>query len=281
MTLVSFKARATEPGSAMLIAAIAAMLLAATAALLISEARSARAASGETARLLRAEFTADKLIATAIARLDAGGDITAQGMLFSDDDGAFVGRQDASGLLDVNTAAPEDLAALFSAFGADAELASRLAARIGDWTDADDLTRHGGAEREAYERAGSMAPANHAFQTETEIALVLGMPAHVARCASPYLTVYSGAPRPAGDLAPARLRSLLGLEADTTNDGGAPFGRVIALQASAPISHRAALRRTLWIRLTGNPDTGFLVHRAALELAAREEAQTSCEVSDD
>ena len=57
---------------------------------------------------------------------------------------------------------------------------------------------------------------------------------------------------------------------------GAPLGRVIALTAEAPLSDHAVLRRTLWLRLTGDPSRPVMVHRAEQGLAPRAAPETPC-----
>jgi general secretion pathway protein K len=262
-------AHATEPASALLMATLAATLLATAAGLMLIETRAARGASGESYRLARAGLEADRLLALATTRLDAGDPMPWQGVLFGDEASGRVLRQDAAGLVDVNAAPPERLAALFEALGVDRERAQALGDRIGDWRDEDNLTRLHGAEAAEYEQAQAAGPANRPFETEGELSRVLGMTPELLACALPLLTTYSGQAEIDAAAAPPRLAALLGLAPDQRLAAGAPLGRVIALTAEAPLSEHAFLRRTLWLRLTGDPSRPVLVHRAQEELAPR------------
>lgn len=265
-----------KPASALVMAALAASLMASAAAFLLIETRTARAASGENHRLARAQLEAERALAIAIVRLDAGEALPAQGRLFSVSDAVAVERQDATGLIDVNAAPPARLAALFIELGADVERATALAEAIADWRDADDLVRVNGAERERYEDAGLPPPANRAFITEGEISAVIGMDRALLACALPFLTTYSGQ----GDIdqaaAPPSLRGLGEAPAPQYAAPGAPLGRVIALRAYSPISRHAYLRRTLWIRLTGDPERPVFIHRAEQALTPQLSVNANC-----
>jgi hypothetical protein len=269
------KERWTRPGSAMLAAALIASLLATAAALTLIETRVARAASGESYRLARAELKAEQLLAIAVARLDSGEPLPTQGMVFTDAEDGRVSRQDADGLIDVNAAGPETLAALFSALGASGP--DHIADRIADWRDEDSLRRTHGAERNEYVAAGLPPPANRPFETEGELSLVIDLNPALLACALPFLTAYSGQATPNASSAPPRLREMLALTDSGATATGAPLGRVVALSASAPLSPQADLRRTLWLRLTGDPLAPVFVHRAMQELAPRQADDRVCE----
>jgi hypothetical protein len=277
---VSFSAawRRTEPGSALLIAALAAMLLATSASAMLIETRAARLSSGEMTRLAVAHAQAEALLAEALVRLDSGVALPTEAVILTRGDGRVL-RQDAGGLLDVNAADPAHLAALMIAAGLSAEIATTLADRIADWRDEDHLRRIHGAEARDYAEAGHEGPANRPFIAETEIANVLGIDPDLATCLAPWLTTYSGSAPIDPGAAPQALRAALGLEAAPRQEA-APFGRVIALTAEAPISPHAVLRRTLWVRLTGDSHQPVLVHRAAETLAPRDGAapQLQCAI---
>jgi hypothetical protein len=272
----SSRAPSTEPASALLMAALAATLLATAAALLLLDAQAARNASAEGVRLARAQLEADAALAEAIVRLDAGELLPPQGAIISNENGARVYRQDAAGLIDVNAAEPETLARLLQSLGVTQERAAQLGAAIADWRDVDDLVRSGGAESAQYASAGLEAPANRAFETEGEIVRVLGVAPALARCALPFLTTYSGQWDVETAAAPDALRDVLGLAASEAPSSAAPLGRVIILRAEAPLSEHAVVRRTLWIRLTGDPERPLLVHRAQQDLAPHDDDPSRC-----
>lgn len=269
----------TKPASAMLMGALMAMLLATAAAMMLVEARTARAAAGEAVRLARTQLAAERLLAQAIARLDSGEALAPQGLLFSEEDGARVLRQDAAGLVDLNAASPTQLAALITALGVEADTAATLADRIIDWRDEDDARSLHGAERTDYADAGLAAPGNRAFVTEAEVRQVMGVTPALSECLLPYLTTYSGQ----SELDPAavspRLAAMLNLARAPPAAQGAPLGRVIALTAEAPLSTHALIRRTLWLRLTGDPEAPLLIHRATQDFAARDAAAPACDLA--
>lgn len=270
MPRVSFKAvwRRTESGSALLIAALAAMLLATSAALMLIETRSARLSAGETVRYAQARAQIEALLAEAMVRLDNGAPLPNQGLILTRGDGQ-VRRQDAGGLLDINAAEPPQLAQLIIAAGVPPDRAAILANRIADWRDEDNLRRVQGAEAPDYADAGLPTLGNRAFVAETEIIAVLGLDATLAACLTPSLTTYSGAPSLDPSAAPPMLRQALGLAPGAASKG-APLGRVIMLSAEAPISKHTVLRRSLWIRLTGDAQRPVFIHRAAEDLAPRD-----------
>jgi general secretion pathway protein K len=276
VTRGSLHVRWTEAGSAMAVAALTAALLATTAGLLLIETRTARAASGESTRFAVAEHEAERLLALAVVRLDSGERLPAQGVLFTTEEGARVLRQDASGLVDANAASPERLAALLVGVGASTERAAELADRIADWRDEDNLRRVNGAESADYVQGGLSPPGNRRFETEGELSAVMGMTPELLRCVLPYLTTYSGQAEIDAAAAPPQLAALLGLQPAERAQAEAPLGRVVALIAEAPISNEAAIRRTLWLRLTGDPAGPVLTHRAQQELAPRETTTHPC-----
>lgn len=264
----------TKSASAMLMATLAASLLAAAAAVLVIDASSARASASEGINLIRAEHRARGLLELAIVRLDDEEGATAQGILFEEGDGARVVRQDVSGLVDVNAAAPELLARLFIGAGAAPEDAVTLADRIADWRDEDSLRRLHGAEAADYVRATLPPPRNRPFETEGELAFVLGMPPDLIDCLSPYLTTYSGLASVNLAHASPQLAGLLHVSTDPPTT--TPPGSVVILRAEAPISEHAVLRRSIWLRLTKDPNRPFLIHRAAQQLAPADEAPMRC-----
>lgn len=272
----SSNAPLTRPASALVMAALAASLMASAAAFLLIEARTARAASGESYRLARAEREADRALAIAMVRLDAGEALPRQGELLSLPSGARVLRQDAAGLLDLNAAPPETLAQLFQSLGESRERAVALGDAIADWRDADDLVRPHGGERDLYVNAGLAPPGNRPFETEGELSAVIGVSPALLDCALPFLTTYSGQAEIDTAAAPSELRVLLDAQAPPQAAVGAPLARVIALTAEAPLSAHAHLARTIWIRLTGDPAQPLFIHRAAQSFAGDETARATC-----
>lgn len=257
----------TRPASALVMAALAASLMASAAAFLLIEARTARAASGESYRLARAEREAERALAIAIVKLDAGETLASQGEILLLPSGARVLRQDAAGLVDINAASPETLALLFRTLGESRERAVALGDTIADWRDVDDLVRPHGGERDLYIHAGLAPPGNRPFETEGELSTALGVSPALLDCALPFLTTYSGQSEVEAGAAPPQLRALFAANAPTQASVGAPLGRVIALRAEAPLSDHASLTRTIWVRLTGDPARPLFIHRAEQSFA--------------
>jgi len=272
----SSNARSTKPASALVMAALAASLMASAAAFLLIEARTARAASGESYRLARAEREAERALAIAMVRLDAGEALPGQGEILVLPGGARVLRQDAAGLVDINAASPEMLARLFQGLGESRERSVALGDAIADWRDEDDLVRPHGGERDLYIEAGLSPPGNRPFETEGELSAVVGVTADLLECALPFLTTYSGQAEIDATAAPTELRVLLDAQAPSQATVSAPLGRVIALRAEAPLSAHAHLARTAWVRLTGDPARPLFIHRAAQTFAGADATRAAC-----
>ncbi len=105
---------------------------------------------------------------------------------------------DETGKVDLNLAPPELLVGLMLAVGFDPIKADRLSAAILDWRDPDDLLSSGsGAEDPQYEDAERPYGAkDRPFETVTELQQVLGFDADSYRALAPYVTVFTGLPRP-------------------------------------------------------------------------------------
>ena len=112
--------------------------------------------------------------------------------------------QDVGAALHLNRASEDELRRLLTALRVDAGLADRLAQRILDWRDADDLHRARGAEKPAYLEARALdLPRNGPFQALGELRSVLGMTPEVYERVRPHLTLLGSgqvnlgtAPRP-------------------------------------------------------------------------------------
>lgn len=161
--------------------------------------------------------------------------------------------------LDVNRAEPAQFAALLRAAGAADAEATGLADAIADWRDPDDFRRESGAEQAEYAAAGRPdQPPNRPFADVTEIAGVLGMPADVAACILPDLTVHGGGGSLRLDEASPLMRRAMGLSPATAGalpDAEDRFmaGDVIAVEARIASEDGGDRHARRWIlRLTGN-----------------------------
>ncbi len=101
-----------------------------------------------------------------------------------------------AGKVSLNAAPGELIGSLLRAAGIDDDRAAALVDAILDWRDPDDLRRVNGAEQDDYRAAGSSyLPRNNPFQSNDEVALVLGMqPDYFARIEDA-VTAYSGSSR--------------------------------------------------------------------------------------
>ena len=136
-----------------------------------------------SAEIAMASTRSDVLLLLAATRATTFGLSGASGPLYVDNR-VYTGRgstlvriQDARGLIDLNRSSDEVLERLFTVCGAPVDQAASLVARLRDYTDADDLIRLNGAERDAYAAAGKPAPRNAPLQEAYELWQVLGMAA--------------------------------------------------------------------------------------------------------
>ena len=186
--------------------------------------------------------------------------------------------QREAGRIDLNTANPDLLTALFAANGWRESDASSMAARIVDWRDPDDETSPGGAESKEYQAAHlSYGPHNGLFESVDELRQVLGSE-RISGELYDSLTVFSHAPGAVESAAtPAVLKALAWADQrqlgghrwlnDQSNGArptvGAPTpaalsGEVLRLRACMhhPTTERC---RVVVVRLTGNARKPFQV----------------------
>ncbi len=157
---------------------------------------------------------------------------------------------DVHARINLNTAEEPILRNFFSrGLGLDAALADRITQAILDWTDADDIPRVGGAERDAYLREGrAILPPNRFFTSVDELRHVLGVTPEIFEAARPWLTVIRAGSRINVNSAPAPvLRALPGVSEATADEilrlreGGHLPRNVAQLLALLPPSMAAAI----------------------------------------
>jgi general secretion pathway protein K len=165
---------------------------------------------------VEAKALADAGIYRAIATLvdpDRTGRWRGDGRVYSFELGEGIVRvslQDEAGKIDLNTARPTLLEALFASAGLTAEDAQALAASVEDWRDADELRRPNGAEEPEYRAAGKpYGPGNRPFETIEEFQLVLGVSAVLYDQVADRLTVLSGQPGIDPQIAPRSVLSII------------------------------------------------------------------------
>jgi general secretion pathway protein K len=95
--------------------------------------------------------------------------------------------------IDLNTADPALIAALFRAHGISQEMAARYSAELADWREKGAIARPHGAKAAEYLAAGRhYVPPNHGLEWISELALILHGNADLAACVAPDVTLYSG-----------------------------------------------------------------------------------------
>ena len=122
---------------------------------------------------------------------------------------------DESAKIDLNAISPEVMTAFLGALGEDPASAQRVSAAISDWRDNDDLlSAGGGAEDPQYAAAGLPYGAkDRPFELISELRLVLGISPALYEKMQPYVTVYSGMPRPNTAYASGPVLRAMGLDA--------------------------------------------------------------------
>ena len=97
--------------------------------------------------------------------------------------------------LDLNSAAPAQIAALLEEIGYERGSAAAAGSAIADFRDADDLERLGGAEARSYVAAGlAHAPLNRMFLSFEEVDLVLGVDREMKEALRSRATVWGDRP---------------------------------------------------------------------------------------
>jgi len=117
---------------------------------------------------------------------------------------------DEGGKVDLNTASPEVLQALFQAAGMPQAQAQILAGRVVDWRNPVNLVGAADSGREAYAAAGrDYGPRNAPFASVEELQMVLGMTPALYRQLAGVITIWSGSTSPDPDMAPPLARAAI------------------------------------------------------------------------
>jgi general secretion pathway protein K len=168
---------------------------------------------------------------------------------------------DEAGRADLNTAEDRLLTALFQAAGIEYEQAVQLTDRVRDWTDADDLRRLRGAERNEYRLAGKdYMPQNRPFRHVEELRQVLGIDLELYNCIAPGVTVYSGRYNVDVSHAPQIVQAAQAIMTDSQADVqlsrsttvGSLNGRAVRIRAMAALKEKEIQGMQVVVRLTGN-----------------------------
>lgn len=98
---------------------------------------------------------------------------------------------DLGARLNINDMSEDEIKTFLAFILNDYVVADGLAQSIMDWTDADDIARLHGAEKDDYIKAGLLAlPENAPFRDIEQLRLVKGMTPEIFAAVSPYLTTY-------------------------------------------------------------------------------------------
>lgn len=101
----------------------------------------------------------------------------------------YVKATDLGTKLNINQLSEDELKTFFAFILNDYVVADGLAQSVMDWTDADDIARLHGAEKDDYIKNGLLAlPANAPFRDIQELQFVKGMTPEIYAAVSPYLT---------------------------------------------------------------------------------------------
>ena len=107
------------------------------------------------------------------------------------------------GKVDLNSASPEVLQALFQAGGLEQKKAQELATQVTDWRNQASIQGQADTQRAAYAAAGrDYGPRNGPFASVEEVQMVLGMTPALYRTIAPVLTIWSGNASPDLNTAP-------------------------------------------------------------------------------
>lgn len=133
--------------------------------------------------------------------------------------------EDETGKVDLNAAGERLVGAALLAAGVADDDAGRLAQRLLDYRDSDEVRRPFGAEAEEYRESGRAGPKNEPLDTIEEVEQVLGAPMGLADALRPYATVYSRQPTIDARAARGRLLAFLSAEgAMARNEAGSEAG---------------------------------------------------------
>jgi general secretion pathway protein K len=120
-----------------------------------------------------------------------GVDSIYSGVVAIDGHEVLIQARDLGAQLNINTATELQLGLFLQTVLRDAYLAERLAQKILDWRDVDELPRLNGAERDAYLKAGLLVlPANAPFREVAELGFVEGITPEILERISPFLRTY-------------------------------------------------------------------------------------------
>ncbi len=223
MTMNSRGKHHTQRGIALAVVLWLVALLAVMAMSLTALQRGETAVTGNLIESAKASAAAQAGIQWALfdlSRPAAARQLSSDGALHElrfDNATLWISVVDEAGKIDLNFATGPLLDALLRAAGVEDEVErARLVDAILDWRDGDELRRVHGAEAEEYQAAGlNYQPRNAPFQSNEELALVLGMSASLYQRLISAITIYSGARSINLDVNGALLRAFPAINEET------------------------------------------------------------------
>jgi len=190
--------------------------------------------------------------------------------------------------LDINLASEQILQTFFMFMSVGQVEAQKMAARIADWRDTDDLARPNGAEARDYARArNGESIGDRPFRTTKELLKVLDFPADLYACIAPAITVLGASATPAQSLmlelyggspfaGVARNNARLSTSSQVSG-GGARFA--VAAKIASQGSRRSALNGLY--RLSGDAKAPYKQIVIFKDVPVQTFVQRRCVFSDD
>ena len=182
--------------------------------------------------------------------------------------------RDATGLIDLNAASADLLAAAFAATGSDEGWRQEIVDAILDWRDSDNLRHLNGAEDDDY-RAASLdwTARDGAFASVDELRYVLGMRQEIFDKLAPFLTVHSARPGLNLEYAPPFLiKALTGeyvepaesalpdaLQPGTNRQIGGPRNGTYHVYVNAPAAAGVVASLEVVIRISAMSDSPYSI----------------------
>lgn len=191
-----------------------------------------------------------------------------------------------AGRIDLNSAPPALIAALLAASGVAPARAHRVAVEIADWRDGDSEARETGAEASEYIAAGrSYVPTNRAFESVSELGLVLDGGDDLPTCLAPDVTVFTHSADIDSTFASPRVRRAVQAVAGVAvaQSGSIIGGRQIAsgslfeIEVSAKdIDDGRDVSSQTVVRITGNQADPVWILSPAAPAPDAKEAAAAC-----
>ena len=221
------KSRAAQRGYSLVLALWALTLLTTVSMTYVLTARTEATAAAASLRIVEGRGIAEAGVWLAVmsSLADMGGapEATSSSMAFEFAESAVsVEMRDVSGLINVNRASAELLAAVFASTGMDPSTSADISSAILDWRDIDSDNREGGQEPAAYETSWGTVPVrNGFFMTVDELRAIPGVTHSVFQSVRELFTVFGSHVRVNRNAASERVLSIV------SDTNGVPIRRFL------------------------------------------------------